>query len=62
MPDKIAPPVKVGSIPLALAIDIQMMPIVAAVPKDVPVKSETKQQSRKTIKMNTDGMSRPDIW
>ena len=34
-----------------------MMPIVAAVPKDVPVKSETKQQSRKTIKMNTDGMS-----
>ncbi|MFQ9935657.1 MAG: hypothetical protein ACLRXQ_06090 [Phascolarctobacterium faecium] len=51
-----------GSIPLALAIDIQMMPIVAAVPKEVPVKSETKQQSRKTIKMNTDGMSRPDIW
>ena len=23
---------------------------------------EMKQQSRKTIKMNTDGMSRPDIW
>ncbi|WP_443683177.1 hypothetical protein [Phascolarctobacterium faecium] len=45
-----------------MAIDIQMMPIVAAVPKEVPVKSEMKQQSRKTIKMNTDGMSRPDIW
>ena len=48
--------------PLALAIDIQIMPIVAAVPKDVPVKRETKQQSRKTIKINIDGKSSADIW
>lgn len=33
----------------------QMTPIVAAAPKAVPVRTETKQLSKKVIKRNTEG-------
>jgi hypothetical protein len=48
-PDKIAPPISTGFMLKASPIVIQMDPIVAAVPKAVPVRKESPQLSRNAI-------------
>lgn len=41
---------------MAPAIEMQMDPTVAAVPNEVPVKTETRQLSRKVANKNTPGL------
>jgi len=55
-PDKIAPPVKIGLIPIALDMVMQIIPKVAADPNAVPVRKEIKQHSKKVTRINTDGV------
>ena len=54
-PDNIAPPVKRGSTFITAPIEAQITPIVAAVPKEVPVNMDIPLFSRKTIRRKTDG-------
>lgn len=61
-PDKIAPPVNAGLIPIAFERVMQITPRVAAAPKDVPVRNETRQHSRKVIRIKTDGIIILDEW
>ena len=48
-PDKTAPPTKLISIPMLVAKTPQMPPIVAAVPKAVPVSMDTQQFNKNVI-------------
>lgn len=48
-PDTIAPPRSTGSAPIAIPIVMLITPMVAAVPKAVPVSSETPQFSIKLM-------------
>lgn len=54
-PERIAPPVSTGETPIAVPIAAQITPIVAAVPKEVPVSTERPQLSRKLISRKTPG-------
>ena len=56
MPEREAPPSRAGSIPMILPIVMQMTPIVAIVPKDVPVRNDTKQFRRKVMSKKTLGI------
>ena len=53
-----APPVHTGLAPRKLATDMQMTPIVAAVPKAVPVRQETQQFNTKVRTKNSSGRIR----
>ena len=57
-PASAAPPASSSGTPIPEAIETQMEPIVAAVPKDVPVMTETRQQSRKVMRTKRDGVAR----
>ena len=46
-PAKIAPPTSMGLSPMVLAMVIHTTPMVAAVPKEVPVSTDTPQLSKK---------------
>ena len=45
---------------MEVPIAAQMTPMVAAVPKEVPVSTETRQLRRKAIRRKTDGRIRPE--
>ena len=55
MPERIAPPIQNGSSSIARPIAIQITPIVAPVPKEVPVRIDTIQLRRNAITRNADG-------
>ena len=55
MPERIAPPESMGFTSMAFAIVIHITPVVAAVPKDVPVRKEIKELTMKTIARKDDG-------
>ena len=54
-PESTAPPISTRGTPMAVPSVAQMTPMVAAAPKAVPVRTETKQLSKKVIKRNTEG-------
>ena len=54
-PESIAPPAITGFMFIEYAIVMQMTPIVAAEPKDVPIRNETPQQRRNVISTKTLG-------
>ena len=54
-PDKTAPPTRSMGMFMAAAIVVQITPMVAAVPKAVPVRKETAQFRRKAISKNREG-------
>ena len=56
IPARIAPPVYIEGIPLLSAMVIQITPMVAALPKEVPVRKETRQHRRKEASSMTDGL------
>jgi hypothetical protein len=58
-PERMAPPRKAGSKPIAFPIAIVMTPMVAADPKAVPVKKETKQFKRNVITRKKEGSISP---
>ena len=55
-PPKIAPPRYTGLIPITLPILIVITPMVAAVPKEVQVKSESRQFKRNVITKKAPGL------
>ena len=55
-PPKTAPPIITGSMPNDFAIVMQMTPIVADVPKAVPVKKDIAQHRRKVSITNISGL------
>jgi len=55
MPDNTAPPVKTGLTFIAAPKDAQITPIVAALPKDVPVSIDIPLFNKKVIRRKTDG-------
>lgn len=55
-PESAAPPAAKSGAPMAPAIEMQMDTTVAAVPNEVPVKTETRQLSRKVANKNTPGL------
>ena len=57
-PDKTAPPVSIGLTPIVEPMEAQITPIVAEVPKDVPVRTESPLLRRKVIRRKTDGRIR----
>jgi hypothetical protein len=57
-PDKTAPPVSIGLTPIVEPMEAQITPIVAEVPKDVPVRTESPLLRRKVIRRKTDGLIR----
>ena len=57
-PERIAPPVIHEGIPSAEAIVAHTTPIVAAVPRAVPVRTEIRQFRRNVISKNVDGFIR----
>lgn len=61
-PERIAPPVSTGETSMAVPIAAQMTPIVAAVPKEVPVRTEITQLSRKVISRKIEGRIRSAAW
>ena len=52
MPESTAPPESIGLMPMAFAIVIQITPIVAALPNDVPVRKEINELMTKTAARN----------
>ena len=60
VPARIAPPVRKGGIPILLAIVIQITPMVAALPKEVPVRKEIRQHRRKDASSITEGVQMAD--
>ncbi len=54
-PATMAPPVSKGETPRVCAIVLHITPIVAAVPKAVPVRKDKRQLSKKVISKNIDG-------
>ena len=57
-PARIAPPARTLSAPIADAIVMQMTPIVAAVPVEVPMRVDMRQQTRKVMRMKMPGVMR----
>ena len=55
-PESIAPPVRMGFAPIVIPIVTQITPIVAAEPKDVPIRNETRQHRAKVIKIKDFGL------
>ena len=55
-PASIAPPTITGFIPIDFAIVIHITPIVAEVPKDVPIRNETRQLSKNVISTKISGV------
>ena len=49
IPERMAPPAYTAGIFILFANVIQIMPIVAALPKAVPIRNDTKQHSKKQI-------------
>ena len=56
-PDRTAPPSKNGGILIVEAMTEQITPMVAAVPKEVPVRKESIAFKRNVIIRNTEGIS-----
>ena len=54
-PDRTAPPIRRMSTPIAPPIVAQITPMVAALPKEVPIRTDTAQLSRKVIRRKTPG-------
>ena len=50
-----APPISIGDTPRLMPMVLQMTPMVAAVPKDVPVSTEIRQFSKNAMSRNTAG-------
>ena len=61
MPESIAPPENTGFTPMAFASVMQMTPMVAAVPKEVPVKNEISEFIRKTAAKNQLGLIKGSV-
>mgnify|MGYP007066589739 CR=1 FL=1 len=59
IPDTTAPPVNSGFTPMADPMVIQTTPMVAAVPKDVPVSTETAQFNKKLSSKKPEGWISP---
>lgn len=55
-PERIAPPQIAGDTPMALPTLMQMTPMVAAVPIDVPVRTETSAQRENVAGRNSSGV------
>ncbi len=55
-PDIIALPAITGLTPIVWAMAIQIAPIVAAVPKDVPIRKDTKQFNKKARRIKIEGV------
>ena len=53
-PDIAAPPARARLISIAWAMAIQMAPIVAAVPKEVPIRKDTRLFNKKVSSKNTE--------
>jgi hypothetical protein len=49
-----------GLTPMVFAMVMQIRPMVAAVPNEVPIKKDRRQFSRKVRKIIRDGRIRPD--
>lgn len=54
-PARIAPPARTLSAPRVEASVMQITPMVAAVPVEVPISVDIRQQARKLIRMKIDG-------
>ena len=54
-PESTAPPVRITGTPMTLPMVAQMTPMVAAVPKEVPVSTDTPAFKRKVMSRNTPG-------
>ena len=61
-PDRMAPPRSRGLVPAEIPMLMQMTPMVAEVPKEVPVSTEIPQQSRKETSRMTSGRSSFAAW
>jgi hypothetical protein len=57
-PDNTAPPVSIGLTPIVEPMEAQITPIVAEVPNDVPVRTESPLLRRKVIRRKMDGLIR----
>ena len=55
-PDIAAPPARARLISIVWAMAIQMAPIVAAVPKEVPIRKDTRLFNKKVSSKNTEGV------
>ena len=55
LPDRMAPPSSAGSVPIPPPIIMQITPTVAAVPREVPVRTDTSAHSRKEARSSSDG-------
>ena len=55
-PDMIAPPAITGLTPIVWAMAIQIAPMVAAVPKAVPIRKDTRQFNKKARRIKMDGV------
>ena len=60
-PDRMAPPSR-GLVPAEIPMLMQMTPMVAEVPKEVPVSTEIPQQSRKETSRMISGRSSFAAW
>ena len=61
IPESIAPPENIGFTPIAFESVIHMMPMVAALPKEVPVKKEISEFIRKTAAKNHPGLIKGSV-
>ncbi len=59
-PERMAPPMSTGSTPIVTPIVMQITPMVAAVPNDVPVSSESRALSRNAARIIVRGLTAYD--
>ena len=60
-PDRTAPPVNTAGTPASLATKAQMVPMVAAVPNDVPVRNDMSEHKRNVASKTTGPEHMPEV-